>query len=339
MATINRLMRLFSWSHSSSLASQKASNQWGVARVDRELRSHSFKKEKPEARNIQWIFLGCPGVGKGTYASRLSKLMGIPHIATGDLVREELTQSGPSASELESIVNRGKLVPDDIIVNLLARRLEKSALKGETGFILDGFPRTINQAGILEQVTDIDLVINLKLREEALLQKCLGRRICSQCGGNYNVAVVNVEEQGGQPAIYMAPLLPPPSCASKLITRADDTEEVVKERLRVYSIQQNLGDDELGNEGILIGDGGLTVGTIECYQQMDRSLGFHYLSGTMWAGVASRKAATDVLFRYELEQLMNRLGKVSEMLDINSRICGQHWTQALGLGRGRQGPL
>lgn len=234
MATINRLTRLLSRIQYCSLAPQKTSNQWGVAGVDREQWNHLFKKEEPEVRNVRWIFLGCPGVGKGTYASRLSKLLGIPHIATGDLVREELTESGPSANELESIVNQGKLVPDDIILKLLARRLEKSALKGETGFILDGFPRTINQAEVLEKVTDIDLAVNLKLREEALLQKCLGRRICSQCGGNFNVASVNVEEQGGQPAIRMAPLLPPPSCESKLITRADDTEEVVKERLRVY---------------------------------------------------------------------------------------------------------
>ncbi|KAH9303574.1 hypothetical protein KI387_007978, partial [Taxus chinensis] len=234
MATINRNMKMFFRSCYSSLASQKTHNQWGIAGVDRESWNHLLKKGEPKAMGTQWIFLGCPGVGKGTYASRLSRLLGIPHIATGDLVREELKQSGPSANDLASIVNNGKLVPDDIIVNLLSKRLEKSAAKGETGFILDGFPRTTNQAEILEQVIEIDLVINLKLREDVLLQKCLGRRICSQCGGNFNVASINVEEQEGRSAINMDPLLPPPSCVSKLITRADDTEEVVKERLRIY---------------------------------------------------------------------------------------------------------
>lgn len=88
---------------------------------------------------------------------------------------------------------------------------------------------------ILEGVTDIDLVINLKLREEALIAKCLGRRTCSQCGGNYNVACIDIKAEDGNPRMYMPPLLPPPQCESKLITRSDDTEEVVKERLRVYN--------------------------------------------------------------------------------------------------------
>ncbi|GKV28572.1 hypothetical protein SLEP1_g37598 [Rubroshorea leprosula] len=189
----------------------------------------------PEGRNVQWVFLGCPGVGKGTYASRLSNLLGLPHIATGDLVRDELTSSGPLASQLKEIVNQGKLVSDEIIINLLSKRLEAGEAKGESGFILDGFPRTIRQAEILEEVTDIDLVINLKLREEALLAKCLGRRICSECGGNYNVASIDIKAENGSPGMYMAPLLPPPQCSSKLITRADDTEEVVKERLRIYN--------------------------------------------------------------------------------------------------------
>ncbi|KAK4578961.1 hypothetical protein RGQ29_028861 [Quercus rubra] len=183
---------------------------------------------------VQWVFLGCPGVGKGTYASRLTKLLRVPHIATGDLVRDELSSSGPLSSQLAEIVNQGQLVSDEIIINLLSKRLEAGEAKGESGFILDGFPRTIRQAEILEGVTDIDLVVNLKLREEALLAKCLGRRICSECGGNYNVACIDIKGEDGSPGLYMAPLLPPPHCASKLITRPDDTEEVVKERLRIY---------------------------------------------------------------------------------------------------------
>ncbi|KAI5009722.1 probable adenylate kinase 6, chloroplastic [Hordeum vulgare subsp. vulgare] len=187
-----------------------------------------------DGARVQWVFLGCPGVGKGTYAGRLSRLLGVPHIATGDLVRHELASSGPLSKQLSEIVNHGKLVSDEIIINLLSKRLEEGEGKGELGFILDGFPRTIRQAEILEGVTDIDLVINLKLREEALLAKCVGRRKCSQCGGNFNVASIDIEGENGGPRMYMPPLLPPPQCESKLITRADDTEEVVKERLRVY---------------------------------------------------------------------------------------------------------
>ncbi|XP_022744738.1 probable adenylate kinase 6, chloroplastic isoform X3 [Durio zibethinus] len=144
-------------------------------------------KREPKGRNVQWVFLGFPGVGKGTYASRLSNLLGVPHIATGDLVRDELASSGPLSSQ-----------------------------------------------EILEEVTDIDLVVNLKLRKEAFLAKCLGRRICSECGGNYNVACIDIKAENGRPGMYMAPLPPPPQCASKLFTRADDIEEVVKERLRIY---------------------------------------------------------------------------------------------------------
>ncbi|XP_077247006.1 adenylate kinase 1, chloroplastic-like [Tasmannia lanceolata] len=191
--------------------------------------------QDPKDSNVQWVFLGCPGVGKGTYASRLSHLLGVPHIATGDLVREELSNSGPLSHQLAEIVNQGKLVSDEIIISLLSKRLQNAEAKGESGFILDGFPRTIRQAEILEGVTDIDLVINLKLREDVLIEKCLGRRICSQCRGNFNVANIDLKGENGTPGICMAPLLPPAHCASKLITRADDTEPVVKERLRIYN--------------------------------------------------------------------------------------------------------
>ncbi|EFH56048.1 adenylate kinase family protein [Arabidopsis lyrata subsp. lyrata] len=188
-----------------------------------------------KGRNFHWVFLGCPGVGKGTYASRLSSLLGVPHIATGDLVREELSSSGLLSSQLKELVNHGKLVPDEFIISLLSKRLQAGKEKGESGYILDGFPRTVTQAEILEGVTNIDLVINLKLREEALLAKCLGRRICSECGANYNVACIDIKGDDDSPRMYMPPLLPPPNCESKLISRADDTEEVVKERLRIYN--------------------------------------------------------------------------------------------------------
>ncbi|WCJ19425.1 Adenylate kinase [Euphorbia peplus] len=203
-------------------------------------------------RNVQWVFLGCPGVGKGTYASRLSNLLGVPHIATGDLVRDELSSSGPLSSQLKEIVNQGKLVSDEIIINLLSKRLETGEAKGESGFILDGFPRTIRQAEILEGVTDIDLVVNLKLSEDVLLAKCLGRRICSQCGGNFNIACIDIKGENGKPGMYMAPLPPPKKCESKLIQRADDTEEVVKERLRIYSEMSQPLEDYYRRRGLLL---------------------------------------------------------------------------------------
>ncbi|MCO5576665.1 hypothetical protein L7F22_030480 [Adiantum nelumboides] len=181
------------------------------------------------------VFLGCPGVGKGTYASMLSDRLDIPHIAMGDLVREELLKSTPDAQKLKSLVNQGKLVSDDIVLNLLSKRFLKASENGEDGFILDGFPRTQSQAEILDQLTKIDLVVNLKLREDVLILKCLGRRICSACGNNFNLADIDVQAENGHPRILMPAMLPPPACASKLTIREDDTEDVIRERLRIYA--------------------------------------------------------------------------------------------------------
>ncbi|XP_017985168.1 PREDICTED: probable adenylate kinase 6, chloroplastic isoform X1 [Theobroma cacao] len=237
-------------------------------------------KREPTGRNVQWVFLGCPGVGKGTYASRLSNLLGVPHIATGDLVRDELASSGPLSSQVQSfllkeIVNQGKLVSDEIIIELLSKRLEAGEAKGESGFILDGFPRTIRQAEILEGVTDIELVVNLKLREEALLAKCLGRRICSECGGNYNVACIDIKAENGRPGMYMAPLPPPPQCATKLITRADDTEEVVKERLRIYHEMTQPVEEFYRSRGKLL-EFDLPGGIPESWPKLLRALNLEY---------------------------------------------------------------
>ncbi|CAF2094749.1 hypothetical protein YC2023_064324 [Brassica napus] len=255
MAVVHRLFRLFSpftpaKNNLSSflIRSLSSSSPHGpsldpeidLKEAAAELEKSSSPSSSPspsKGRNFHWVFLGCPGVGKGTYASRLSTLLGVPHIATGDLVREELSSSGLLSSQLKELVNHGKLVPDEFIISLLSKRLEAGKEKGESGYILDGFPRTVTQAEILEGVINVDLVINLKLKEEALLAKCLGRRICSECGANYNVACIDIKggDGDGDDRMYMPPLLPPPKCESKLITRADDTEEVVKERLRVYN--------------------------------------------------------------------------------------------------------
>lgn len=197
--------------------------------------SEAWSSPSSSRRGPQWIFLGCPGVGKGTYASRLAKFLGISHIAMGDLVRHELSLATASALKLKKIMNEGKLLPDDVILELLAKRLEAGSATGESGFILDGFPRTQSQAETLDKVTDIDLVVNLRLREDVLVEKCVGRRICSGCGTNYNIANIDVGGGDKGPRIFMPPLLPPPACATKLTIRADDTEEVVRARLNVYA--------------------------------------------------------------------------------------------------------
>ncbi|XP_056858537.1 adenylate kinase 1, chloroplastic-like [Raphanus sativus] len=155
-------------------------------------RAHALKK-KSEVSSSLPLFLSTgsvsPMIGppfgslfqveteKRHLASRLLTLLGVPHIATGDLVHEELASLGPFSRQLSEIVNQGKLVSDEIIVNLLSKRLEAGEAKGESGFILYGFPRTMRQAEMLGDVTDISLVVNLKLPEEVLVDKCLGRRM------------------------------------------------------------------------------------------------------------------------------------------------------------------
>jgi adenylate kinase len=108
-------------------------------------------------------------------------------------------------------------------------------VRGERGFILDGYPRTKAQAEKLSDITDIQLAVNLSLREDILISKCLGRRMCNECGRNYNVANIQFPAVDGKPAVVMPPLMPPDKCMQKMETRADDTEEVVRRRLQVCS--------------------------------------------------------------------------------------------------------
>jgi adenylate kinase family enzyme len=93
---------------------------------------------------------------------------------------------------------------------------------------------------VLDDITEIDLVVNLRLREDVLIAKCLGRRMCSQCGGNFNIAEIDVREANGEPGIVMPPLLPPAGCAHKMTIRSDDNDEVVRTRLRVYHEEVSL---------------------------------------------------------------------------------------------------
>ena len=172
------------------------------------------------------VFLGPPGVGKGTYAKRISKWLNVPHIAAGDLLRKEVKDGTALGKEVESIVEKGGLVPDETILKLLKQFLRDTVaspaaagvevgdqdssqvlhgrhVKSTGGYILDGFPRTVRQAELLSEFEDVNLVLNLFLREDVLIEKCLGRRICTKCNGNYNVADIYraPDEANGKPEI------------------------------------------------------------------------------------------------------------------------------------------
>jgi adenylate kinase len=197
------------------------------------------------SRGVQIVLLGPPGVGKGALASRLSSLINVPHIAMGDLVRNEISQKTAMAEHMKKITGSGQLLPDHTIFNLLVKRLQSGG--ASKGFILDGCPRTLTQAEVLGALADIDLAVNLRSREDVLVAKCLGRRICSHCGGTFNVADVAVD------GIRLPALLPPPSCASKFITRADDrTEEVVRARMRVHHAESGPVEEFYRSRGLLV---------------------------------------------------------------------------------------
>ncbi|XAR51983.1 Adenylate kinase [Bertholletia excelsa] len=118
------------------------------------------------ARGVQWVIMGDPPAKKHVYAERLSELLQVPHISMGALVRQELHPQSSLYKQIANAVNQGRLVPEEIIFGLLSKRLEEGLERGETGFILDGIPRTRMQAEILDKIADIDLVVNFKCTEE-----------------------------------------------------------------------------------------------------------------------------------------------------------------------------
>ncbi|TDH64818.1 hypothetical protein CCR75_006653 [Bremia lactucae] len=185
------------------------------------------------SKSLKIMFLGAPGAGKGTYASRIAPMLQIPTISTGDLVRFEIKNGTQLGARIKSYNNSGALVPDQIILDMMETRLAQ--VDAKRGFILDGFPRNVPQAKAFQNVTDLDLVVNINLPQWILTDKISGRRVCTKCGSGYNVAYIN------KGAYQMPPLLPKTegvcdSCgAAALVQRPDDTPETVKQRLEVYN--------------------------------------------------------------------------------------------------------
>ena len=175
------------------------------------------------------VLIGPPGGGKGTQASQLKALLGVPHVSTGDILREAVQAGTPLGRRVKSFVESGQLVPDDIMGELIAQRLSRPDARA--GFVLDGFPRTLEQVGILDAVLArlgvvLDRVFVFRAPEAEIVRRLAGRRTCPHCG-----AVFHVDSR------------PPRSagvcdvCGSALVQRADDAEEVIRQRLRVYGEQ------------------------------------------------------------------------------------------------------
>lgn len=183
------------------------------------------------------IFLGAPGVGKGTFANKIVPLFNLTTISTGDLVRHEIKHNTPLGQQIKAFNDAGKLVDDEIILTMAKNKLQQVTQDTSLhGYLLDGFPRTVVQAQRLNEFTSLTAVINLNLDESVLIQKAVSRRVCKSCGAGYNLANI----QRGD--INMPPLLPKKEgicdkCGGGLFQRDDDTEAVVRNRLDVYNKQ------------------------------------------------------------------------------------------------------
>jgi adenylate kinase len=167
------------------------------------------------------VMLGAPGAGKGTYASRLNVSLGIPHISTGDMVRDEIKAQTELGKKIKQYSDKGELVPDEIIIQLLADRLKKPDC--EKGYILDGFPRTINQAEALGKISKIDVVVNLNVPDQIIVTRLSNRVTCKKCGAIYNLLTLKPKREGECD-----------KCGGELVQRRDDQPEVIQERLNVY---------------------------------------------------------------------------------------------------------
>lgn len=166
------------------------------------------------------VFLGAPGAGKGTQAKRISEKYGIPHISTGDILRANIKAGTELGKLAKSYIDKGALVPDEVIIKVMESRLADADCKN--GYLLDGFPRTIEQAKALDKITDVTLAVNIVVDNDAVVARIAGRRMCV-CGESYHVSA--------HPSDVCD------KCGAKLYQRDDDKEETVKSRLEVYERQ------------------------------------------------------------------------------------------------------
>jgi adenylate kinase len=173
---------------------------------------------------LKAIIFGAPGSGKGTYASRLQSKLGVDVIAMGDIFRDIMKEDSQLGKKVKGYVEKGLLVPDDIVVDVLKQRFSKIP-KGK-GFILDGYPRTVEQAKTLEKIVKIDVIILLLVPDWIIVERLSTRRICKNCGAVYNTRFLKPKVEGVCD-----------KCGGLLYQRSDDNDEVIKERIKVYEEQ------------------------------------------------------------------------------------------------------
>lgn len=167
------------------------------------------------------IFLGAPGAGKGTQAEIVSRRTGIPTISTGAIIREAIKAGTEMGMKAKKFIEQGDLVPDDVVIGIVKARLAKSDC--DKGYILDGFPRTVNQAEALDKMgITLDCVVSLEVADDVIIERMSGRRVCQRCGKTYHIH--HNPSRSGDAC----------ECGGTLMMRSDDAPEVVCSRLAVY---------------------------------------------------------------------------------------------------------
>ena len=189
---------------------------------------------------MKLILLGAPGAGKGTQAEVLCQKLGIPTISTGNMLRTAIQEGTPVGLQAKSFMDAGKLVPDEVIIQIVAQRIAQPDCAA--GFILDGVPRTIAQAAALEKAgITFDDVISIEISDETIMERMSGRRVCESCGASYHMVAVPPKQEGVCDA-----------CGGALIQRDDDKVETVRNRLKVYHQETEPLKGYYEKKGVLV---------------------------------------------------------------------------------------
>ena len=188
---------------------------------------------------MKMILLGAPGAGKGTQAERLCKVLEIPTISTGNILRAAVKNGTPTGLKAKAFMDAGNLVPDEVIIGIITERLAEDDCKN--GYILDGVPRTIAQAEAMEKAgINFDAVVSIEVADEVIMERMSGRRVCESCGASYHLVAVPPKVAGVCD-----------SCGGKLVQRKDDAPETVKDRLAVYHKETEPLKDFYAQRGLL----------------------------------------------------------------------------------------
>lgn len=210
------------------------------------------------------IMLGAPGAGKGTQAKMIADKYQIPHISTGDIFRANIKNGTELGREAKTYMDRGELVPDELTVRILLDRVAQADC--EKGYVLDGFPRTIPQAEVLDQELTkrnekIDFAINVEVPDENIVRRMSGRRACTSCGATYHLVHIPPKKEGLCD-----------KCGNGLVLRDDDKEETVKNRLNVYHDQTQPLIEYYSGKGVLQSVDG-TIDMMDVFRSITDILG------------------------------------------------------------------